>query len=359
MSINEKQVLPDVWWETPSHYDLLLLKKAIIGDALSNLTNHIDKNNLPPNNIVRHFDWNDLALTTIQRQYLDIMSTPAYRSTYYNYLEKYHPIIDDKNTHIKNDDTYVDFAWCAPFATAMEHAFCMADGMTLPLNKPWSTWELNRNFGSIKNNYRVEWWSSFNLDTLKALPDGTILTAQYDNSRYKEYGPTHSLVKTELWLIHLFHEDMIVSPWSLIKPKTDKHGNQTTTWFALNTGLKANGTARIEWFTLVWWSSMIVPIYDTSANKIGIKLRNEYTVTCTKPMSARWFAELVAQSLSIPHAAVCMLLQHQNTMKWLDTISSNWTLTTLGSQTIKDNEWVQITTIREGVSYAPQRSQRS
>jgi len=300
------------------------MPKDLWHDVESDIYNGLMKKIKSSNNITQHFDRDNIIMSDKQRKSLKVMCNPTFRWKYYDYMETYHPIIDDNGTKRGEDDKEIDHAACAPFATTAAHAFCNADGMTLPLSVPWSTWELAERFSTISNNYRVESCNRFDKNYLENLPDGSIITAQYDASRYKSKWATHSLIKVNGWLAHLFHEDMVFSSWSDILPYKNQQGHIISNKFILNTGIKNDGKKRYESFTLVPWSSIISPIYNN--NKDKIKPRYEYTVQTTTPISARRLAELIWRSLTIPQAAAAAMIRDQNSTlfsdkKWLASVS--------------------------------------
>ncbi len=180
-----------------------VMPRDLLHNVETDIYNGLMEKIKPSNNINQHFDRNNIIMSEAQRKFLKVMCNPTFRWKYYDYMETYHPIIDDNGTKGEKDDKEIDHAACAPFATTAAHAFCNADGMTLPLSVPWSTWELAERFSTISNNYRVESYNRFDKDKkknyLENLPDGSIITAQYDKSRYKKYWATHSLIKVNGW----------------------------------------------------------------------------------------------------------------------------------------------------------------
>jgi hypothetical protein len=114
-----------------------VMPRDLLHNVETDIYNGLMEKIKPSNNITQHFDRNNIIMSEEQRKFLKVMCNPAFRGKYYDYMETYHPIIDDNGTkNQKNDDKQIDHAACAPFVTTAAHAFCNADGMTLPLSVP-------------------------------------------------------------------------------------------------------------------------------------------------------------------------------------------------------------------------------
>ncbi len=260
------------------------------------------------------FNWESLDLDSATLSRLKIMAKSQSWSQYLQYHDEHLPSYKTVTNYNSSTRQHVeekikqDPVLCASFAVAVAEWIAEGSNTTIP-TRGGATRDLPKVLP--ESHYTPEDVKAFDKQYLRSLPNGTVLTAQYNGSSYKDYGPTHSMTLVDMkngekWLLHLFHTSMALTPLEEVKTTGNK--------FSMNIAGKNTG------FTLVDGSKLIVPNYNSaeSQEKRKNNPRKRYTIESTQAMTAYQFADSVSKTLRIPLGAANMIMMDQNNISSLD-----------------------------------------
>lgn len=178
-----------------SSIDLSLLKtKVEVADLKESVQEKLFK-------VHQLFNREELNLDSATLARLQIMANPQSWSSYLQYHDKHLPSYKTVTNYNSSTRQHVeekikqDPVLCASFAVAVAEGIAEGSNTTIP-TRGGATWDLPKILP--ESHYSPQAINSFDKEIFKNLPNGTVLTAQYNGSDYKAYGPTHSMVLVDM-----------------------------------------------------------------------------------------------------------------------------------------------------------------
>ena len=147
------------------------------------------------------FNWGDLDVDSATLSRLQIMANPQSWSSYLQYHDEHLPSYKTVNSYNASTRQHTeqkikqDPVLCASFAVAVAEGIAEGSNTTIP-TRGGATRDLPKTLP--ESHYSPQDFNSFDKKTLKSMPNGTVLTAQYNGSDYKAYGPTHSMTLVDM-----------------------------------------------------------------------------------------------------------------------------------------------------------------